>query len=194
MNRMLFKRSKGTTKPKVVWIACEGDVAEPRYLDGVKYYYRTRGVNLEIVEREDSSPKAVLEAILKTKKSRASNSNDLFWIIIDRDRWTNKMLSEVAQQCSDSGIGMALSNPCFEFWQLLHYQNPDEEYNNCRLLKPLVNQLRIAKDQNDYTNIDGLGDAINRARNLDSRQGRWVNNNGSRMYLLIEDIISLAIY
>ncbi|MCF6360840.1 MAG: RloB family protein [Cyclobacteriaceae bacterium] len=192
MSRMSFKRSKGSRKPKVVWIACEGDVVEPRYLDGVKYYYRTRGVNLQIVEREESSPKAVLDAILKTKKSRTSNSDDLFWIIIDRDRWPNRMLSQVARQCSDSSIGMALSNPCFEFWQLLHYQDPEEEYNNCRLLKPLVNQLRVCKDENDYTNIDGLGQAIIRARNLDSGDGRWLNVNGSRMYLLIEDIISLA--
>ncbi len=192
MSRMSFKRNAGSSKPNVVWLACEGEVVEPRYLDGVKYYYRTRGVNLEIVPRDNSSPKAVLGAILKTKKSRDSNSDDLFWIIIDRDKWPNRTLSEVARQCRSSGIGMALSNPCFEFWQLLHYQDPQEEYINCKPLKALVNKLRVEKDKNDYTNIDGIDQAISRARNLDPKNGRWLNVNGSRMYLLIEDIKSLA--
>jgi len=192
MSRMSLKRYKSNDNLKVMWVACEGSVTEPRYLDGIRSHFRPRGVNIQIVPRDSSSPMAVLSAIIKTQKSRDSNKDDLFWIIIDRDKWTSQMLSQVARQCYDSGIGLALSNPCFEFWQLLHYQDPAQEYNNCPSLKTLVAQLRVAKDKDEYTNIDGLGQAITRARNLDSGDGRWLNVNGSRMYLLIEEIISLS--
>ena len=42
-------------------------------------------------------------------------------LVIDKDKWTAKSIRAVAQRCAqDSSYHLALSNPCFELWLILH--------------------------------------------------------------------------
>jgi RloB-like protein len=45
----------------------------------------------------------------------------------DKDHWADpnhiRSLAEVIQKCSSKGYGIAVSNPCFELWILLHFYN-----------------------------------------------------------------------
>lgn len=51
-------------------------------------------------------------------------SDDELWLVIDKDRWTDAMLSHVAKECAqDDYLHVAMSNPCFELWLLLHLVN-----------------------------------------------------------------------
>ena len=49
--------------------------------------------------------------------------NDELCLVIDRDKqsWTEATISEVAQFCHAKQYILALSNPCFELWLLIHH-------------------------------------------------------------------------
>ena len=43
------------------------------------------------------------------------------WAVFDRDTHTH--FDVPVQKCRDLGIGVARSNPCFEVWLILHYED-----------------------------------------------------------------------
>lgn len=68
------------------------------------------------------------------KESNASDG-DVFAVVIDRDQGSHSRedLSEIIQKCEEKSFLCCLTNPCFEFWLLLHLVGVDallepEEY------------------------------------------------------------------
>ncbi len=59
---------------------------------------------------------------------------DELWICIDADHWIRgshqRELAEVLRQCRSNGYGVAISNPCFEVWLLLHFVTIDDDLLN----------------------------------------------------------------
>lgn len=62
--------------------------------------------------------------------------NDRICLIVDRDfnSFTDDQYEYVLQTCKDNNIEFYLSNPCFEFWLLLHY-NEVKNLDKASLLK-----------------------------------------------------------
>ena len=61
-----------------------------------------------------------------------NNEGDYFAVVFDRDKKSNsrELLVECIKKSKECGYGCYLSNPCFEFWLLLHLCNIKEEYVN----------------------------------------------------------------
>jgi len=93
-------------------------------------------------------------------------------MIIDTDRWRN--ISEIISLCEAEGnIFVAVSNPCFEFWLLLHI------CKYCDLTKEELNRLKAnEKISNNRRYIDlFLGDKIGDGyNNKNPRTHRFVAN------------------
>lgn len=55
------------------------------------------------------------------------SSSDRFVVVVDRDchSHSRECLERVTSQCADKGFIFCLSNPCFEFWLLLHLVSAD---------------------------------------------------------------------
>lgn len=55
------------------------------------------------------------------------SSSDRFAVVIDRDcqSHSRECLEHIARRCGDNGFHFCLSNPCFEFWLLLHLISAD---------------------------------------------------------------------
>lgn len=64
---------------------------------------------------------------------KGSDNNDVFAIIIDRDRQNHSedLMQSIYQKCQENGLKCFVTNPCFEFWLLLHVSDISEEYKNC---------------------------------------------------------------
>ena len=65
--------------------------------------------------------------------NKYSNDIDEFGIVIDRDKksHTKEKMSEVINHCIKNGYLCYISNPCFEFWLLMHlidFDIEDQEY------------------------------------------------------------------
>jgi hypothetical protein len=66
----------------------------------------------------------VLSRMEEYIKQEGVKPSDEAWLIVDRDQWDEKHLDLLHQwtlKCSN--YKLALSNPKFEFWLLLHYED-----------------------------------------------------------------------
>ena len=161
-------------------------------------------------EQNNSSPEHVLKQLNDYKGQYELESDDELWLVIDRDRWTDAMLSHVAKECAqDNYLHVALSNPCFELWLLLHLVNttlltPEEQQQwmeNRRRSKntePYL-KLRLRQEMDSYHEVgyDALmlikhvEVAIERAKLLDKNPAdRWPQTIGTRVYRLAESVMN----
>lgn len=99
-----------------------------------------------------------------------NSEKDVFCIVIDRDKHSN--VKECIQYCNEKKYKAYLTNPCFEFWLLLHLVDVKEKYKYEDLLenKKLTNthsfvskevselaghgKKNICFEKNYLTNID----------------------------------------
>lgn len=202
-----FKRISGVRNPSLIVIAAEGFKTEVQYFLGVQSkILKSSRIRVEILEREDpslSEPQQVLEQLDNYKRKYGLNVNDELCMVIDRDKqsWTEAKISFIASECSNKRYLFALSNPCFEFWLLLHLRslsNYDCEKQRAILDNKndyLKKEIRKINGSYNSSNLriddfwDGVDTAINRAKTLDiNPSSRWQNTLGSRVYLILEKI------
>jgi hypothetical protein len=108
---------------------CEGIVTEPKYFAGWRHETRNTLVTIEIVG-EGVGPKVLVERAVEKKRAaeaEARRSRDAFaryeevWCVFDVDQ--HGLIAEARQQAAANGLRVCISNPCFEIWLLLHYQD-----------------------------------------------------------------------
>ena len=134
--------------------------------------------------------------------------DDELWVVVDRDNWTNKMLSNVARYCSQNkNLRFCVSNPCFELWLLLHlddvtaYSEEDKSLLSSNRkssrhktwLKHKLSNIMGGYNEADYDAnhlLYGIDEAINRAITLDVKpEDRWQQHVGTRVYKLALSIM-----
>jgi hypothetical protein len=98
-------------------VFCEGAVTERQYVIQLARSVRATSVK---VATEHGDPKYLVELAVKHKRAgRKSAPADIVWCIFDAD--DHKRLNDALIQARDNDIPVALSNPCFELWALLHF-------------------------------------------------------------------------
>ena len=121
-----FKRREGVKSARLVVIAAEGRNTENIYFESMKVSLCASDVHVEVLHRDsnESSPENVYEQIRKFMSEYNIEDDDQLWIVVDKDKWKDKMLSAVAQYCAQNdNLRFCVSNPCFELWLLLHIEN-----------------------------------------------------------------------
>ena len=204
-----FVRLEGVRSARLVVIAGEGRYTESIYFNAVKNELRAPNVHVEVLDRnsDESSPESVHRQVADFMRQYNIENDDELWLVIDRDRWQERMLSQVAQLCAqNSHLHFCMSNPCFELWLLLHLEDVeqyDEETKNALLqnkknksgvtwLKKRMKDLLGSYAESNYDALSLIpytSVAMDRARRLDNNpQDRWPQSIGSRVYLLMESI------
>lgn len=214
-SRNSFERCEAFRDARLVVIASEGKDTERIYFNALAKEYANPRVHVCILERRDveknnSSPKHVLEQLKNYKSQYDLEQDDELWLVVDKDHWTDGMLSQVATACmQDVSMRMALSNPCFEVWLLLHLEdvtsltseerklwmkNSRKSKNADPYLKVRLRQKMGSYHESDYDAlalIKHVETAIGRARSLDKRtDDRWPQTLGTRVYLLAESVMN----
>lgn len=129
--RKEFQRKSGFRDARLFVIATEGQRTESKYFSDLnaEEYFPNNNVKVEIIPSENglSAPRHVLGRLDDFKKKYRIKEDDELWMVVDRDfkSWTVKELSESRQLCAQKGYSLALSNPCFELWLLLHVVDID---------------------------------------------------------------------
>ncbi len=68
-----------------------------------------------------SAPHYLLQRMKRYIKQNSLLKSDEAWIVMDKDEWTDQQLQELmAWSRIDARYGLALSNPNFKYWLLLH--------------------------------------------------------------------------
>lgn len=183
-------------------ILCEGKVTEPLYFRSFRQEHRNHLVEVEIVP-ECGGPKPLVELAVERKKSAEKEARrhrdpyqkyDEVWCVFDVDNHPN--LVEAKRQAQDNGLKLAISNPCFELWIVLHFQDQrayqDRGWiqSKCReYLSGFAKAVPYEKVQPNYQ------DALERATALmrwQEEQGRHDANPSTGVYKLTERIVELG--
>lgn len=209
------ERQEAFRDARLIVIATEGKDTERIYFKALAKEYTNPRVHVHILERSEteqnnSSPEHVLKQLNDYKEQYALEADDELWLVIDKDRWTEAMLSRVATECTqDDYMHMALSNPCIELWLLLHLVDaaslsPAEQQQwleNRRKSKsadPYL-KMRLRQEMGSYHEaaydaqmlIAHVEKAIKRAKALDKNPSdRWPQSLGTRVYLLAESVMN----
>lgn len=121
-----FVRRAPTRKTNdVVYVITEGQNTEPSYLENIKSQLKNK-LNAHI--KIESAKHSSISYLLKKAKTYEPEEEDELWIVLDRDEGFHnalgyKELAEWEQESEQHHV--ALSNPRFEYWLLLHFEeNP----------------------------------------------------------------------
>ncbi len=170
-NLSSLKRKKPSLPPKPrVLIVCEGAETEPRYFDRFRIEQRLSKELFCILGGDQcgAHPKSV---VAYTKKVARQARQDGFgfdhvWCVFDRNQHEN--IHNAFQQVHANGFSLAFSNPCFELWYLLHFQDQGAEIDSAAVAHELKRYIaRYTKSTDVYDILDDKQrDAIRRAEAL----------------------------
>lgn len=197
--RREFLRRTGFRDAILFVIATEGADTEQRYFAGLKERLHSPRIHIELISRIEpgqSSPEHVLRSLDEFAGEWNPRAGDELWLVIDRDRWQPRNLANVARECERKQYSIAVSNPCFELWLLVHLDDiPNKPASRKRDLfvnkRGLLKRLVAAQHRPNTPFIDHYFDfastAIARSQALDVAPGdRWPNQLDTRVYRLVE--------
>ncbi|TVR48269.1 MAG: RloB domain-containing protein [Planctomycetota bacterium] len=182
-------RKRGTRRFKRrVIIAAEGTISEPEYFQLLQSIDTTVQVH-PLKGKHHSSPPQVLERMRKHLANDPLEEEDEAWLVCDKDSWTDQQLRELYRWSDNkSQHGFALSNPKFEYWLLLHF----EDGNGVGSAAGVDRRLREHLPNFDkhisarHFTPERIAQATNRARRRDQPPtSDWPRAIGSTVYRLI---------
>ena len=119
------KRVAARREPRrIIRVLTEGSVTEPAYL--TQWARHSTTVHVDLAE----SGMAPLSLVQHARDHQRANARrprkqgpdfDEIWCVFDVDQHPN--LPQALHEARQSNIHVALSNPCFELWLLLHYED-----------------------------------------------------------------------
>ncbi len=128
-----------------ILISCEGEETEYRYFQDIRKSLRMEPNKIIVLEPEASDPLSIVRQVLDErtywKQEKTWDENDMAWAVFDGDEHIANNINnwrEALQPAQGNDIHLAISNPSFEYWYLLHYQNQNSSLTRqqtMRLLK-----------------------------------------------------------
>ena len=178
-------------------IATEGAKTEPDYFKGLNKYLKEQNplISLEILEGGTASdPANVLKRMKKNLSKKTKQNPYEAWLVVDRDEWNEKKLNDLCSWAQkNENHHLALSNPKFEYWLLLHFED------GTGIKSPKDSSDRLKRHLSDYNKegnspkitLEGIKEAIERAKSRDKPQCvDWPRDPyKSTVYRLVERIL-----
>lgn len=119
--------------------------------------------------------------------------SDEAWLVVDKDQWTEEQLSQLCQwSLKADNYRFALSNPKFEFWFLLHFEDGGGVSSSQVCSQKLERHLPDYDKGIDVRKITDamIRDAIRRVRQRDNPPcDDWPRSTGTTVYKLVENIL-----
>ena len=193
--RALRRRVAGRSERRTFVILCEGKETEPQYLRALKQLPEVREVVSVDIQGPVGRPLQLVEAAIEVQ----SDNDEIVevWCVFDVEApQEHPNLNEALALARDNGIKTAVSNPCFEVWLVLHFDQCSAWLTTDDAVK-----LRGKHDSSTGKEVDGelymphRETAAKRARDLSDNHVNngtsFPNDNpSSEMFLLLEAIES----
>lgn len=197
-NRPIGRHPASQQPKRRILIVCEGKETEPEYFKAFRIAERNPRVHVDVV-RAAGVPRTVVERAIElreaaeaeAKRQRDQNLRwNEVWGVVDVDEHPN--LDQARIMARDNSIELAISNPCFELWALLHFQEQHAHIERHKARAALQQHLPGYDKAIDFPKVHpGYTDAIRRARGLDgeaARHGEPGRNPTTGVYRLTEAI------
>ncbi|PCH69299.1 MAG: hypothetical protein COC06_07795 [Bacteroidales bacterium] len=201
---------------KLFILSYEGKISEKKYFEDFRKseLFNNSGlieiISLKRPEDKGSDPISVKKLLQKAKQEFRFKKTDEFWLIIDRDDWEtihNHNFDSLIEECnSEENFFLAMSNPCFEIWLIMHLKDISE-FSAEEKQKILTNE-KVSSSKNHIDRV--LGDiqergykkrpnpnvflpktttAITRAKVLNVNNEDYPTGLGSHVYKLVEKLL-----
>lgn len=144
-NTALKPRNSKRQENEVILIVCEGEKTEKNYLNQLKDFFSLSNVSINIISSKNSSP---LQVVKFAKEKSKENSYDKIYCVFDKDTHSN--FDKAKQKCEKCKFEAIISNPCFEFWILLHFTYTTKSFVTNSPCDELIN-ICLKKYIKDYT-------------------------------------------
>lgn len=197
--RPLDRSANVVRDANLIVIASEDKYAVRQYFE----FFRSTKIQFKVLEtdNEKSAPEHVLARLVQYRKEYDIGEGDEFWLVCDCDHWIKrghiKNLAQVIQLCRQKGIRVALSNPCFELWLLLHFAEfPAEAKLTCteieKRLRKAVGSYDKAKVYNLPIEMDGVKAAAKRSADNQKTTSEIPDRPQTAVHLIIQHLLDLG--
>lgn len=131
------RRRPAAREPKrLVGLVTEGSVTEPEYVRILLSRYKMPSGMVRLVRSGKTNPIGLVEAAKRARRENARNAGrgteslvDEWWVMFDVEGLhPHARITEALAKARLQGISVALSNPSFEYWLLLHYCFTTRQY------------------------------------------------------------------
>lgn len=163
-------------KPRLL-IVSEGVVTERQYFEGLIRLCRNPRVQL-VFAREQGEPLTLVRIAKQYRqealdRARAEADQNLIfesvWCVFDVDE--HRKIPDARQMARDNQIELAISNPCFELWLLLHFAEPPGQEDRHAIRRRVGDHVAGYDKAVPFDRFaPGVEAAIRRARRLDRLQ------------------------
>lgn len=169
---MQFSRSSGKRFYKRLFlVGVEGTRTERDYFSMFDSQYVHV---IPVASRGGNSPKKVLSTLKAEVPRYQLREGDYLWVVVDRDEWPEEEIEACRMWAVDSREstgqhkGFSLSNPKFEFWLLLHFEDGTQHTTAKACYEALCTHLPDYRKSLNRADFDSakIALAVERARKL----------------------------
>ncbi len=185
-----LRRRRPFREPLPVWLLlCEGRVTERDYFHAIRKLGGLRA-SISIEPCAGGLPQLVEEA---RRRFSRKNAPDKVWCIADVDDFTPAQVRKAVERAAPvSEVALAISNPCFEIWALLHFEACQGFLTKEQAKRRLQKHLPAYEKRLPFDSLaPRVSEAIARAKALalDGEQG-W-QNPSTGVHRLVESLLPL---
>jgi len=174
-----YKRREAFKEPrKSILIVSEGSKTEPLYFNSLKSNLRLAMVEVEIVG-EGAAPINVVDHAIElreerkrlARKSVTKTEYELVYCVIDVEAPVpHESLARAIDKAKGNKLDVILSNPCFEYWYILHFRKTSSPFSSSQNVKSTLRQIHSAYNESDTTIFkvihDKTSDAIKHSKEV----------------------------
>lgn len=184
-----IRKSRRLPLKKLIHLVMEGTRTEPQYFsifrsdEYVLKFHKNR--------RNETSPKGLVKRAESVEKEDGLSKADQIWIVSDKDNWTNEHFKILEIWERKPQHNHALSNPSFEYWLLLHFEDTGvSSQDDClNRLKKYLQGYDKNLDIKVFT-PELIKKAVLRAKKRnDNADGNCFDYQGSTVYKLVEILL-----
>ncbi len=198
--RPLDRSEKVLRDASLVVIGSEDTYAVQQYFA----FFRSTRIQFKALETREgkSSPEHVLARVDEYKEEYDIGDGDQFWLVLDCDHWIAsghiKNLVWVMSECRRKDIRVALSQPCFELWLLLHFDEFPTENDLSRA--DLERRIRKLVGSYDKTKVyklpvdnDRVKTAVKRSKDRAPSPDEIPKKPRTGVHCIIEDLVAAGV-
>jgi len=206
---------------KIIIISCEGSNTEPAYFKAIKEKlsnHISALIKIELVPKEAgaSEPKDIvynLDEFLHTKYDYKDEYDDELWLVWDREKVKSRKenILAILPECQEKNYNIAMTNPLFEFWLLLHVNdvskynyetlfintwdtpNKNRRYIDKELSNILTNGYNKKNFNRDIVTKDNINKAVEQEKLFENNIENIIDELGSNIGDLIHSIFGRRI-
>jgi RloB-like protein len=204
-----LRRGRPSRRPReCIHIVCEGTVTEPSYFGSLWQAIRLNTVEVEIAG-EGAEISKVIDAAIRRREERADEARnsprfapfDEVWCVVDTERRNdNASWERGVNRAASAGLKLAWSNPCFEYWLLLHFEKLGRSFDGYAAIRPRVRQhiKHYEKNLDCFEQLaPRIATAIEHSKQI--HRAQWQDtpkiidrNPATDVHLLVEKLIEVA--